>query len=111
LTDHENSNTIVAGHRPCRRLCLTLSFDDNHNMKALTVLLLAGSLLMTGCISATMVNHKAKPFHEWDKERNEMVDTPGQPAYYALLPVTVPLDIVLSPFMLPIYIQYLSGKD
>jgi hypothetical protein len=25
-SDHENSNIIVAGHHPCRRLCLTSTF-------------------------------------------------------------------------------------
>jgi hypothetical protein len=80
-------------------------------MRLLTSLLLVGLLVPTGgCITATMINHKAKPYHEWDKEQDQMVETPGQPAYYALVPFTVAADIVCFPFMLiPVYIPYLSG--
>ena len=81
-------------------------------MKRLTPFILAGCLLATsGCISAHVVNKKAKPHVEYDEKKKETVEVAGQPAYYALLPLTIPADIVASPFYLYCYIAFLITGD
>jgi hypothetical protein len=46
------------------------------------------------------VNNKAKPHLEFDpaQQQNRQVD--GRPGYYALLPLTVTVDLVTSPIQL-----------
>ena len=63
---------------------------------ALVLVLFVGS----GCITGHVVNNKAKPHWEYDKEKEESVQVEGQSAYYALLPLTVVADIATSPFQL-----------
>jgi hypothetical protein len=62
-----------------------------------------GLLATNGCISSRLVNDKAKSHMEFnvDTEQNKQVD--GQPAYYALLPLTVAGDVATSPFQLVWY--------
>jgi len=67
-------------------------------MKWFSQLLLAGWLVFTsGCATNYVVAWKAKPHREFDKTKGHDVEVAGRPAYYALLPLTIPFDIVTSP--------------
>jgi hypothetical protein len=60
----------------------------------MAAMVLAGST--TSCIT-TGVTERAKPW-KTTNEKGETVETkPAQPGYYALLPLSVPADIALSP--------------
>lgn len=70
-------------------------------MKLITPLFLVVGLLTTsGCISTHLVENKAKSHSEYDAETLENKQVEGQPAYYALLPLTIVGDIATSPFQL-----------
>ena len=53
--------------------------------------------LNAGCVTDYLVEWKAKPHVEWDKSKNQEITMPGQPAYYALVPLALPVDIVAAP--------------
>jgi hypothetical protein len=82
------------------------------HMKLFAPLFLTLCLLTTsGCISAHVVNNMAKAHVEYDDKKKESVDVAAQPAYYALLPLTIPADIVASPFYLYCYIAFMITGD
>ena len=63
-----------------------------------------------GCASNYVVEWKAKAHTEWDKVQEHNVEVPGQPAYYALLPILVPFDIVTSPVQLIVLLSWPAAK-
>jgi hypothetical protein len=65
----------------------------------LTCLFLALLFTSTGCITSTAID-KAKPEPRWNPETKKTEPLPEQPGYYALLPLTIPADVVTSPFQL-----------
>jgi uncharacterized protein YceK len=77
-------------------------------MKMLSRCLLVACLLATsGCISATLVaNTKATTRYDRKTKKDESV--PGHPALYALLPLSIPLDIVTLPFQ-PFFLMGVGG--
>ena len=62
-------------------------------------LLILFLLASSGCMTAKVVE-KAKPEQRWNSETKERETQPGHPGYYALLPLSIPADIVTSPFQL-----------
>ena len=65
-------------------------------MRRLSLLFVGGCLLLTsGCATNHVVEWKAKSHVEWDKASEQNVEVAGEPAYYALLPLTVPFDVLL----------------
>ncbi len=68
-------------------------------MKTLSrFLLLALLLLGSGCFPLTqMVKERAEDDTRRNKKTQEWEEIPGNPAYYALLPLTVPADMALTP--------------
>ena len=73
--------------------------------------LLFGCLIACGgCASNYVVEWKAKTHTEWDKVQEHNIDVPGQPAYYALLPISVPFDIVTSPIQLIVLLSWPAAK-
>jgi uncharacterized protein YceK len=73
--------------------------------------LVAGALLVgsSGCITMVTADHAKAKTHEDDKG-NVIVDKKSQPAYYALMPLTVPADIVTLPFQ-AVYLYIVLGRD
>jgi hypothetical protein len=69
-----------------------------------------GLLLTGGCATHYTVEWKAKPHVEWDETTQQNVDVPGKPAYYALLPLTVPFDIVTAPIQLCVLLAWPAAK-
>jgi hypothetical protein len=85
-------------------------------MKLLSTILLVFALFGgSGCISGTLVKQKAKDHTTWhwneQTSEHHAETVPGQPAYYALLPLTIPADIVASPFYLYCYIAFMITGD
>lgn len=73
--------------------------------------LLFGCLIACGgCASNYVVEWKARTHTEWDKVQEHNVEVPGQPAYYALLPISVPFDIVTSPIQLIVLLSWPAAK-
>jgi hypothetical protein len=59
--------------------------------------------VVTGC-ATNYVTDKAKPQTQYDeKQKKDVVLAKGQPAYYALLPVSIPVDIVTFPVQLVVF--------
>ncbi len=80
-------------------------------MKRFTILLVAGlSVLVSGCATNYVVAWKAKPHVEYDKQQQHDIQVAGQPAYYALLPLSVPFDIATSPIQLCILLAWPAAK-
>ena len=61
-------------------------------------LLLACLLTGSGCLTSKVVE-KAKDQQQWDSETKEQETVPGHPTYYALVPLTVLVDIPTLPFI------------
>lgn len=58
------------------------------------------------------VYNKARGEYTWpDKPKDQMPPREPQPGYYALLPVTIPLDLVTSPFQLPLFIMWVTMPE
>ncbi len=77
-------------------------------MKRVISCLGAIALVMTnGCISAHLVNDKARPHQEYIVDKGTSEEVNGKPGYYALLPLTVAGDVATSPFQL----GYFMFKD
>jgi hypothetical protein len=57
------------------------------------------------------VEWKAKPHRKFDKQKEHDVEVAGQPAYYALLPLTIPLDIVTSPVQLGVLFAWPAARS
>ena len=53
-----------------------------------------------GCISTYVVKTKARPHLKFDPAEKKAKPVEGEPAYYALLPVTIAADVVTAPFQL-----------
>ena len=68
--------------------------------RAIPVCLAVGLLAASGCVSTHLVNDKAKAHWEHDPEADVDRQVPGQPAYYALLPLTVVADLATGPFQM-----------
>ena len=54
------------------------------------------SFLSAGCYTTERVTTKAAKHYEADKE-GKTVEVDGNPAYYLLVPLTIPCDIVIAP--------------
>src|SRR5512142_1630005 len=65
-----------------------------------SVLLALVLLATSGCMSASLITGKAMTHNETDPETQQDKQVQGQPAYYALLPLTVAGDVATSPFQL-----------
>ena len=61
-------------------------------------LLLGCSIACSGCLTSKVVE-KAKDQQQWNAETKEQETVAGHPAYYALVPLTVPVDIPTLPFI------------
>jgi hypothetical protein len=80
-------------------------------MKQSTTLLVAGLVtLLSGCATNYVVAWKARPHFEFDKQQQQDVHVAGHPAYYALLPLSVPFDIVTSPIQLCVLLAWPAPK-
>ena len=80
-------------------------------MKRFTILLVAGLLgLVNGCATNYVVAGKAKPHVTYDKQKQHYSQIAGQPAYYALLPISVPFDILTSPIQLCVLLAWPAAK-
>jgi hypothetical protein len=67
-------------------------------------LLLAVLLFGSGCFVLTeMVTERAKAHTRESKKTGKSEDVPANPAYYALMPLTVPADIALTPLELLLF--------
>jgi len=68
------------------------------------VLLVAfvGLILLTtsGCISAYVVKSRARPHLKYDSADGRAKPVDGEPAYYALLPLTIIGDVATAPFQI-----------
>lgn len=68
-------------------------------MKAIRPLLLSLALLAaTGCLTTHVVRDKARPHLEYHAADRQLREAPGEPGYYALLPLTVAGDAATLPF-------------
>jgi hypothetical protein len=80
-------------------------------MKRYITLLVAGLLVLaSGCASNYVVEWKAKPHVEFDQNERQNTQVAGHPAYYALLPLSVPVDIATSPIQLGILLAWPAAK-
>jgi hypothetical protein len=69
-------------------------------MKSIPVyLLLALSFLCNGCMTSSVMD-QARPVQRWNSDAQKEETMPGQSSYYALLPLSIPADIVTSPFQI-----------
>jgi hypothetical protein len=67
-------------------------------MKTITSFLLIALLITSnGCMTYTSV-HRAEGTKYWSINGPEITPSKPEPGYYALLPLTVPADIVTCPF-------------
>ena len=72
-------------------------------MKIFTTLFLIGCLSLTnGCVSQ-MVLAQTKPSKKFDPETKTVVDVPGDPFGYYMLPLSIPADIALAPIQVPFF--------
>lgn len=96
---------------PSEEAMILLRARRPKKVRQLASFLLAFSLLLTpGCISTHVVQKKVKPHQEYDPLTKENRPVEGQPAYYALLPLTVVADIVTAPVQLVLYASSGSGS-
>ena len=80
-------------------------------MRRPSLLLVGGCLLLTsGCATNHIVEWKAKSHVEWDKANGQNMEVAGKPAYYALLPLTVPFDVVTAPIQLGVLLAWPAAK-
>ena len=62
-----------------------------------------------GCMASIATYNKARGEYTWpDRPKEQLPPLEPQPAYYALLPLTVPFDIVTSPFQLPLFVMWVT---
>jgi uncharacterized protein YceK len=74
-----------------------------------SVVVVALFVSSNGCMTMATADHAKAKTHEDDKG-NVVVDKKSQPAYYALMPLTVPADIVTLPFQ-AVYLYIVLGRD
>ena len=68
-------------------------------MRSLFLSFLIGcSVACSGCLTSKVVE-RAKDQQQWNADTKEQDTVPGRPAYYALVPLTVPVDIPTLPFI------------
>ena len=80
-------------------------------VKGGTLFFLCGCLVLAnGCASYHVVEQKAKSHVEWEEANKRNVEVAGRPAYYALLPLTIPFDVVTSPVQLVILLSWPVAK-
>jgi C4-dicarboxylate transporter len=81
-------------------------------MKVPRLVLLVLLLVITnGCFTTHyVVEWKAKRHVEFDEKNSENVEVPGRPIYYALLPLTIPVDIVTAPIQFGILMAWPVAK-
>ena len=80
-------------------------------MKRISVLLLSCGLLATnGCISTHLINNHARSHLDFSGEELQITEAPGEPQYYALLPLTITSDVITSPIQL-VYILFSNDSD
>lgn len=66
--------------------------------------------LTSGCATNYVVEWKAKPHVAFDKKEQENVQVVGRPAYYALLPLSIPFDVLTSPIQFCILLAWPVAK-
>ena len=54
------------------------------------------ALCLSGCVTSSTLDHARAQSHT-DSNGEMVVTREGNPGYYALLPLTVPADVLLSP--------------
>lgn len=77
-----------------------------------SILLIALLVSSDGCMTNTTIEHaRGTTSGGYENENGEFIhyDKPN-PAYYGLLPLTVPADIVTSPFQLGFYLWFTYGN-
>lgn len=62
------------------------------------LLVAAGLLVTSGCLSTHLVKHKARPHLEYRVDGDKWEQVNGKPGYYALLPLAIVGDVATSPF-------------
>lgn len=82
-------------------------------MKHLRPLLIALCLPgLTGCMTSIVTYNRARGRYTWPTEPVEkMPKLEPKPVYYALLPVTIPFDIVTSPVQMPLFIMWITMPE
>lgn len=78
-------------------------------------LFVTGSLLplvLSGCMTTVVTWNKARGNYTWpDAPKEQLPPLEPKPAYYALLPVTVPFDAVTAPIQAPLFIMWLTMPE
>ncbi|RYD30772.1 MAG: hypothetical protein EOP87_16015 [Verrucomicrobiaceae bacterium] len=70
------------------------------------------ALGLTGCMASIATYNKARGEYTWPSAPKEKLPPlEPKPAYYALLPATIPFDIVTSPFQLPLFIMWVTMPE
>jgi uncharacterized protein YceK len=62
-------------------------------------LLLTAVACLSGCVTGTTLE-AARTYSHVNEKQEVVIDQKGKPGYYALVPLTVPADIVLAPVYL-----------
>jgi len=76
---------------------------------ARAALLAAVLICLSGCITANTIQVAKTKTHKSDKGET-VVDEPGKPGYYALVPLTIVADVATSPIQLPfLFLIYITG--
>ena len=71
-------------------------------------LVMALAVLGTGCYTTNHVTMKASSHYEYGTDgKGGLVD--GNPAYYLLVPLTIPYDLIMAPARGIIYLNMMSG--
>ena len=86
---------------------MTAQSKPAHRIQTWLLPLVVAALAITssGCITAHCVQEKAMSHETFDVETREDKFVPGRPGYYALLPLTVAVDLATAPFQL-VYFMY-----
>jgi len=70
------------------------------------------AMSLSGCMASIATYNKARGKYTWpDKPKDQMPPREPKPVYYALLPVTVPFDVVTSPFQVPLFIMWVTMPE
>lgn len=82
-----------------------------HNAFSLTLSVLL-ALGLNGCMASIATVNKARGEYTWPSApKDKLPKLEPQPVYYALLPVTVPFDVMTSPFQLPLFIMWVTMPE
>lgn len=67
---------------------------------------------LSGCMVSIMTYNKARGEYTWPSApKDELPKLEPKPAYYALLPLTVPLDIATCPVQVPLFVMWLTMPE